>query len=142
MGIGVGKGENRAIEAAESAINCPFLEDVSISKAKSMLVNFTVDKENFTNDEFEEAMKVINNAAKEDAEILLGIVFEENLGDEVRITLIATGIEGDEPKFDMSELDLSEEEARELPTFLRENETERIKMDDYEIPAFLRRQAD
>ena len=142
MGIGTGKGENRAIEAAQNAINCPFLEDVSISQAKSILVNFTVDKQNFTNDEFEEAMKVINNAAQDDTEMLLGVVFEENFGDEVKITIIATGIEDDNAKFDMSELELPETEERELPAYLRDGNTEVIKRDDYEIPAFLRRQAD
>jgi len=94
MGIGVASGENRAIEAAEKAISHPLLEDVSITGAKGVLMNITCTSD-LTMNEMTEASDRIHQEVGEDAEIIWGTAIDETLGDEIRITVIATGI-GDE----------------------------------------------
>ncbi len=95
MGIGVASGENRAIEAAERAISHPLLEDISISGAKGVLMNITSSSD-LTLDEMTEASDRIYQEVGDDAEIIWGQTFDEDLGDEMRITVIATGIDSDE----------------------------------------------
>lgn len=129
MGIGTGKGENAAIEAAQSAINSPFLEDVSIGDAQSILVNLTVNPDNFYMENFHEAMNLIQEHVSENTEILMGVVFEPI--DEVRITIIATGIPDEYGG--IKELEFEEE-----PMFRKEA---KIQV-DLETPAFMRRQFD
>lgn len=92
MGAGVATGEARAREAAMKAITSPLLEDVSIDGAKGVLMNVTASSE-VTMEEVAEAMGIIQEAADEDAQVLFGVVFDEEAGDEMRITVIATGIE-------------------------------------------------
>jgi len=96
MGIGIASGENRAIEAAERAISHPLLEDISISGAKAVLMNITSSSD-LTLDEMTEASDRIHKEVGDDAEIIWGQTFDETLGDEIRITVIATGIGSDEP---------------------------------------------
>ncbi len=91
MGTGIAKGEGRAREAALKAINSPLLEDVSIDGAKGVLLNITCSPD-MTIDEVSEAASIIHEAAHEDAKIFFGTVFDEDAGDEMRITVIATGI--------------------------------------------------
>jgi cell division protein FtsZ len=91
MGIGIASGENRAIEAAERAIQHPLLEDMSISGAKGVLMNITSTRE-ITLDEMTEASDRIHKEVGDDAEIIWGQIFDDNLGDEMRVTVIATGI--------------------------------------------------
>jgi cell division protein FtsZ len=91
MGIGVSSGENRAIEAAEKAISHPLLEDISIAGAKGVLMNITAS----SSMEFEEvaaASERIHTEVGEDAEIFWGTSVDDSLGDEMRVTVIATGI--------------------------------------------------
>lgn len=95
MGIGIGSGENRAVEAAERAISHPLLEDISISGAKGVLMNITSSSD-LTLDEMTEACDRIYKEVGDDAEIIWGQTFDEELGDEMRITVIATGIGNDE----------------------------------------------
>jgi cell division protein FtsZ len=95
MGIGIASGENRAVEAAERAISHPLLEDISISGAKAVLMNITSSSD-LTLDEMTEASDRIYKEVGEDAEIIWGQTFDEDLGDEMRITVIATGIGTDE----------------------------------------------
>jgi cell division protein FtsZ len=95
MGAGVGRGEGRAREAALKAITSPLLEDVSIDGAKGVLINITSSYD-LTIDEVAEASGIISEAAHEDAKIFFGTVFDEDAGDEMRITVIATGIESKE----------------------------------------------
>ncbi len=95
MGIGVASGENRAVEAAERAISHPLLEDISISGAKGVLMNITSSSD-LTLDEMTEASDRIYQEVGDDAEIIWGQTFDEDLGDEMRITVIATGIDSDE----------------------------------------------
>jgi len=91
MGTGIAKGEGRAREAALKAINSPLLEDVSIDGARGVLLNITCAPD-MTIDEVSEAASIISEAAHEDAKIFFGTVFDEDAGDEMRITVIATGI--------------------------------------------------
>jgi cell division protein FtsZ len=91
MGIGVASGENRAVEAAERAISHPLLEDISISGAKGVLMNITSSSD-LTLDEMTDACDRIYKEVGDDAEIIWGQTFDEELGDEIRITVIATGI--------------------------------------------------
>lgn len=93
MGIGSGKGENRALEAAEKAISSPLLEDVSVDGAMGILVNVTGGK-SLTLHEVNAAIELITRAAHEDANIIFGYVVDEKMEDEVTITVIATGFEG------------------------------------------------
>jgi len=95
MGIGVASGENRAVEAAERAISHPLLEDISISGAKGVLMNITSSSD-LTLDEMTEASDRIYQEVGDDAEIIWGQTFDEDLGDEMRITVIATGIDSEE----------------------------------------------
>ena len=97
MGIGVASGENRAVEAAERAISHPLLEDISISGAKGVLMNITSSSD-LTLDEMTEASDRIYQEVGDDAEIIWGQTFDEDLGDEMRITVIATGIDSEEPE--------------------------------------------
>jgi cell division protein FtsZ len=92
MGSGVGSGKRRAIEAAEVAISSPLLEDVSIEGATGILINITGGPD-LTLHEVNEAASLIQHAAHEDANIIFGSVIDPNITDEVRITVIATGVD-------------------------------------------------
>jgi len=92
MGSGYGVGENRAVEAVNMAINSPLLQDISIAGAKGVLVNISASKETLTMPEVTDATTKIYQEVHEDANIILGVIFDENLGDELQVTVIATGI--------------------------------------------------
>ncbi|MBQ5728411.1 MAG: cell division protein FtsZ [Mailhella sp.] len=96
MGEGRASGENRALEAAKRAITSPLLEDLSITGCKAMLVNITAN-EDLGMDEFSEAASYIGEAARsstgEEPDIVVAMSLDESCGDEIRITVIATGIE-------------------------------------------------
>jgi cell division protein FtsZ len=96
MGIGTGVGENRALEAAERAISHPLLEDSSIKGAKGVLMNITCSS-GLTMEEATQASERIYEEVGDDAEIIWGTAIDESLGDEMRVTVIATGI-GSDPK--------------------------------------------
>jgi cell division protein FtsZ len=124
MGIGVGRGEARAAEAARAAINSPLLE-TSIEGARGVLLNITGDP-NLGLFEVNEAAEIITQAADPDANIIFGAVIDETLQDEVRITVIATGFDQKTPRG----ATLDDLPLKALPT------------DDLDIPAFLRRRTD
>jgi cell division protein FtsZ len=90
MGMGFGQGQDRAREAGQMAISSPLLEDISITGAKAILVNF-LGGEDMTLAEVEEASNAILEAAGEDANVIFGAVIDPRLNDEIRVTLIATG---------------------------------------------------
>jgi cell division protein FtsZ len=92
MGMGSASGENRAAEAAQMAINSPLLEDISIGGARGLLMNITGPSD-MTMEEIDEASNYIKEEVNQDAEIFWGVVFDDNLEDEVHITVIATGID-------------------------------------------------
>ena len=90
MGSGVATGENRATEAAQAAISSPLLEGVSISGAQGVLVNVTGGP-SLSLVEVDEAVSIIHEAAGEEANVIMGAVIDENLGEEMMVTVIATG---------------------------------------------------
>ncbi len=92
MGIGMASGDNRAKEAAERAISHPLLEDISISGAKGVLLNITSSSD-LQMEEMAEASERIYDEVGDDAEIIWGQTIDEDMGDEMRVTVIATGIE-------------------------------------------------
>lgn len=92
MGTGIASGENRAREATQRAIMSPLLEDVSLESAKAVLYNITAS-EDITAEEIAEIGNIIAEATPPDANIIFGVIFDENVGEEIRITVIATGIE-------------------------------------------------
>ncbi|RLA88093.1 MAG: cell division protein FtsZ [Deltaproteobacteria bacterium] len=160
MGTGMSSGEDRATEAAQKAISSPLLEDVSIGGAKGVLMNISSGLD-LTIDEVQEASSLIQKEAHEDANIIWGTVLDQSAGDELRVTVIATGIgEVDvRPKPDLGVIQGSRRDGDlEIPTFLRRNKkiednaTEHsrpmsykdlpIDEEELEIPTFLRRQAD
>ena len=160
MGTGIARGDNRASEAAQQAISSPLLEDVSISGARGVLMNITSGPE-LTIEEVQEASSLIQQQAHEDANIIWGTVVDDGVGEELRVTVIATGI-GEVDARAKPDLGIIQGSRRnddlDVPTFLRQNRkiqegtTERqrpmslkdlpIDEDELEIPTFLRRQAD
>ena len=156
MGTGVAGGDNRAVEAAQKAISSPLLEDNSIQGARGVLLNITGGPE-MTLFEVNEASSLVQAEAHEDANIIFGTVLDETMGEEIRITVIATGFDPQDRGYEKApEYAGRKRENLEKPTFIR-NRNERtgekpvvIRMGmisddedlDYETPAFLRKQAD
>ena len=97
MGTGRAGGEKRASEAAQMAINSPLLEDVSIGGARGLLMNITGPVD-MTMEEIDEACNYIREEAHAEADIFWGMVFDENMEDEVQVTVIATGIDKESPQ--------------------------------------------
>jgi cell division protein FtsZ len=96
MGMGRASGEQRAVDAAQQAINSPLLEDISIEGAKGLLMNLTGPSD-MTMEEVDEASSYIKEEAKE-AEVFWGLVYDDPMGDEIQVTVVATGIDGLEEK--------------------------------------------
>jgi cell division protein FtsZ len=92
MGTGYGKGERRAIEAAQMAINSPLLDDVSVNGAGGVLINFTAGPD-IKLKEINEAASLIQQAAHEDANIIFGVVTDPDMSEVVKVTVIATGFD-------------------------------------------------
>ena len=91
MGVGHATGEDRALKAAEKAIANPLLEDISVSGARGLLVNITSGLD-FTLGEFNEVGEVINQVASEDARVIIGTSIDATMTDEIRVTVVATGL--------------------------------------------------
>ncbi|WP_319417288.1 cell division protein FtsZ [Marispirochaeta aestuarii] len=117
MGIGVGHGDNRAVDAATNAINNPLLEDARIEGAKGILVNIS-GGEDLSLSEYEEVVQIITANADDDALIIPGSVFDPAMEDEIRVTVVATGFKSEAVSADA---DAAEEE----------NEDEIIKYKDW-----------
>lgn len=156
MGIGEASGENRARDAAQKAIQSPLLEDISIHGARGVLINVTGNQD-MTLHEVHEASSLIQEQAHDEAKIIWGLVYDESMENSMRITVIATGFEEkaviEEDVNDMlSKSRLFENE--DLPPFMKKKvaiDYKEIKMksdiididdDRYDIPTFLRKQAD
>jgi cell division protein FtsZ len=160
MGMGVASGDNRAVEAAQRAISSPLLEDISIQGAKGILLNITGGPD-LTLHEINEASSLIHKEAYEEANIIFGAVIDKHMKNEMRVTVIATGLGLEEEKQErIRRLRVMPDEAsedREIPTFLRRGKN----IDDftefrfrkasaslsdaeerYDVPTFMRRQAD
>jgi cell division protein FtsZ len=155
LGTGIGKGDNKALEAAQYAINNPLLEDATIDGAKGILVNVTGGPD-LSLFEYDEIVKLITNTAYSEAMIIAGMVIDQSMTNEVRVTVIATGFSkgarveepGDGNKgFEIYPLKDFEPKKqpkpvpRELP-IMSGGFKKRYDEDDYDIPAFLRRKAD
>ncbi len=168
MGIGLAEGERRAAEAAHNAISSPLLEEVDISGAMGVLVNIS-GSTNMTMEEFEEASTIIHEKVHEDANIIVGLVIDESLGEKIKITAIATGF-GDnfDSKRRITEslddrarvlLRANSKVDRDVPTYIRNQQeiipqvrkqretptqTRDLFSDDeqFDIPTFLRRRVD
>ncbi|MEL6822077.1 MAG: cell division protein FtsZ [Calditrichota bacterium] len=163
MGTGAARGEGKAIQAAQQAISSPLLEGVSINGARGVLVNITggPDMSLF---EVSEATTIIYEEAGEDANVIFGAVLDDNLTDEIFITVIATGFMVEEkaatkpPKEDSAPVETSPK-LLDLPTFMREKKkpeepqvrpmktgTDNLNLnndiEDLDIPTFLRKQMD
>ncbi len=170
MGIGCGSGENRAAVAAQAAISSPLLEDMDIHGAKGLLINIT-SSPSITMNEIHEASSLIQSAAHDDANIIWGVVIDENMTDEIAITVVATGF-ANKPIVLSSGLDRGKSPQQQprdphnasvidynKPAFMRrkeqkeEKDKEIIKLgmvvdesvldqDLYNVPTFLRKKAD
>ena len=157
MGIGIGEGDRRAAEAAHMAISSPLLEEIDISGAKGVLVNIS-GSSNMTMEEFDEASRIIHEKVHEDANIIIGLVINEELGDQLKITAIATGFGASFAKDKRQAEELKKSAAavamgkvdRDLPTFIRERQKSSPRSlgtvagdeDQYDIPTFLRKRVD
>jgi cell division protein FtsZ len=104
MGIGVANGENRSVDAAERAISHPLLEDINIDGAKGVLMNITSSSD-ITMEEMTEASERIYNEVGDDADIIWGAVIDDDMGDEMRVTVIATGIGGNKQEKETSKVE-------------------------------------
>ena len=158
MGSGLAQGDNRAVEAAEAAVRSPLLEDIDISGAKGLLVNIAAGLD-ITLTEFSEVGSTVEDFASENATVVIGTVIDPAMGDEMRVTVVATGLGLDE---DQKTAELQTELRKRLagngvpdygvldkPTVIRNKAAGEgkgdVKQQDLEyldIPAFLRRQAD
>jgi cell division protein FtsZ len=103
MGSGVGRGESGAHDASKKAISNPLLEESSIEGAKGILVNITGGLE-LSLDDVQQAVSYIYDSAHEDVHLIVGAVIDPDIGDEVRITVIATGFHEDKEKVDLPQL--------------------------------------
>ncbi len=92
MGAGISAGEKRAVEAVHNAIASPLLQDISIYGAKGVLVNIAASRDTLTMVEITEATSQIYEEAHDEANIILGVIFDDSLGKEMRVTVVATGI--------------------------------------------------
>ena len=153
MGSGCASGEDRAREAAEAAIASPLLEDVNLSGAGGILVNVTAGM-NLSIGEFEEVGNTVKEFSSENATVVVGTVIDPDMADDLRVTVVATGLgsdraleESDQPpvklvkKKNNGEVDYGH---LDRPTVMRRAAGADYddKMDYLDIPAFLRRQAD
>jgi cell division protein FtsZ len=171
MGIGAASGPDRASQAAEQAINSPLLEDVDLSGAKGILVNITAGP-NLSIGEFDEVGNTVRDFADEDATVVVGTVIDPDMDDQMRVTVVATGLgnnkaaksaraargEGLLPMrlvaasngHDYKSLDnpqnldlpAANRHNRQAPKKFVDPEEVDAGMDYLDIPAFLRRQAD
>lgn len=157
MGTGIGQGEGRAKEAAMKAMTSPLLEDVSIEGAQGVLMNITSGLD-LTIDEVSEAASAISEAASGDAQIYFGTVFDQDVTDELRITVIATGIESKEGRFETEDSKITSlkgfqqgrrqpgqkvrtqaDEDLTIPTYLRKDSSANVE--PHEVKRFQQEQA-
>lgn len=155
MGSGVSHGEHRARVAAEAAISSPLLEDVNIAGARGILVNVTAGPD-LSIGEFDDVGNTVKSMASEDATVVVGTVIDNDMGGDLRVTLVATGLGAQPAVAHKPAVKLVEKRASgevdygklERPTVMRNEARAANKFDqDYDldyldIPAFLRRQAD
>ena len=146
MGAGRATGENRAIEATQQAISSPLLEEATIQGAKGVLINITGGPD-LTLFEVNAASSIIRESADDDANIIFGAVIDETMTDEMKITVIATGFDKEsasvasaastttmpvpQPRYVRTPAD-------DLPRPMMANP----RVDDLDVPTFIRKKAD
>ncbi len=156
MGSGAANGENRAREAAEKAIACPLLEDINLQGAKGILVNVTAADMDLT--EFDEIGSIMHAFASEDADMKIGMATNTEMGDEIKVTVVATGMGEGKVASVNTPVKLIQKaatgdinyDALDKPTVIRQSNEKRFgaqakttdDLDYLDVPAFLRRQAD
>jgi len=162
MGSGVASGEDRAREAAERAVASPLLEDINIAGARGILVNVTAGLD-LSVGEFAEVGDTIKAFASDDATVVVGTVLDAEIGDEIRVTVVATGL-GQELRKPVEETPVRlvykeanggevDYENLDRPTVMRSNtvatgghyagqDSSSNNLEYLDVPAFLRRQAD
>jgi cell division protein FtsZ len=148
MGTGVGRGEGRAIDAAQKAIASPLLEDGSIKGARAVLINVT-GGEDMGIYEFNEASAIIKEEADPSANIIVGVVIDPAMSEEIMVTVIATGFDEQglrervkQPVSLKEFMKVAEKPRRRQEAFDFKNEALGIDCEDLDKPTFLRRQAD
>ena len=159
MGTGTASGIDRAQVAAEYAISSPLLEDVDLSGARGVLVNITGGLD-LGIGEFEDVGNTIKEFSSEDATVVIGTVIDPDMGDEIRVTVVATGLGAGQispfavvPEMTKDQIEIIKKPTDvdyDIPTVKRQEQEEQPKqtvngdmnMDYLDIPAFLRRQAD
>ena len=164
MGSAVASGIDRARIAAEQAIACPLLEGVNLAGARGVLVNITASRQSLKLRETKEVMNIVRAFAAEDATIIYGGVYDDSLGDELRVTVVATGLGAPVPmRTQKSHLVVAQRTGTDnqpvgpvvdygqleaVPAVIRRNRASTVEalqqsgVDKYDIPAFLRKQAD
>jgi len=157
MGTGVASGENRAREAAEKAIACPLLEDINLQGARGILVNISASDMGIA--EFDEVGNIVHEFASDEAIIKIGTAVDEGLGDEIKVTVVATGMGSAQNvvstaiKNTVTNAAATDYSGLDTPAVVRKNadnketrfgvQPKNSSDTDYlDIPAFLRRQAD
>jgi cell division protein FtsZ len=158
MGSGHAKGENRAREAAKLAVSSPLLEDVDLAGARGVLVNITAGLD-MSIGEFEEVGNTIKEFASDDATVVVGTVIDPDMTDELRVTVVATGLGSQRvavakvPEVEAPQIEIVKKPVEidyDEPTVIRQGKDSQqkqvangdVNMDYLDIPAFLRRQAD
>jgi len=155
MGSGNGTGPDRARDAAIEAVASPLLEDVDLAGARGILVNVTANDE-MGLDEFAEVGAVVKDFASEEATVVIGTVIDENLTDEMRVTVVATGlgqemereqttrlvVENTKPDGNMDYKELEKPAISRKQQDMGRKAVVGSDMDFLDIPAFLRKQAD
>jgi cell division protein FtsZ len=164
MGSAEASGVNRARIAAEQAVASPLLEDVNLANARGVLVNITAST-SFKMKEYYDVMNTIKEFTAEDATVIVGNVMDETMGDKLRVTMVATGLSGAitrrQAKPELKVMTTVRDGTTNLPMFVgmeaeeeapqvfstnsRRAQVEAMKMsgvEEYDIPAFLRKQAD
>jgi cell division protein FtsZ len=157
MGSGLSQGTERAREAAESAISSPLLEDINITGARGILVNVTAGP-SLGIGEIAEIGDHIEELAAEDATVVVGTVIDESMGDDLRVTLVATGIGEEnvvtpqtvpESQPAVTDININRPRPESAQTTATANADSNAEIDNgrydealLDVPAFLRRQAD
>ena len=145
MGAGRATGENRAIEATQQAISSPLLEEATIQGAKGVLINITGGPD-LTLFEVNAASSIIRESADEDANIIFGAVIDENMRDEMKITVIATGFEREPAVMTATAApaSLTAQPARFVQRPVEDLSRPILgqRADDLDVPTFIRKKAD
>ncbi len=167
MGSATATGPERARIAAEQAVASPLLEDVNLANARGVLVNITTSS-NFKMKEYYDVMNTIKAFTADDATVIVGNVFDESMGEGLRVTMVATGLTGshrrqqkpelrvmpqsvvrdgttNQPIFNTGTIAVEDDAPAVFGTNSRRAQVEAMKMsgvEEYDIPAFLRKQAD